>query len=242
MTDQPMDLVLQDLLAQRAWIEGLCRTLVRDPSDAADIAQETWLSALRRRAPLRQPRAWLRRVVENHARQRRRARTRAAVREHAAGIAGATAADDAAEVNAAFEVQRTVAAAVHGLGEPFRTTVLLHHFEGLTLAAIARRHGEPEGTVRWRLFRAHELLRVRLQDTYGRDWKQALLPLCEIAMRRSGLAAVAAVGLALLGGTVCLMLVGADAASPATARSATAGSTRIATADGPATPAQRTVV
>lgn len=201
MTNPAMNSVLDDLMAQRTWVESLCTSLVRDKADAQDLAQETMLSGLLRKTPLLRPRAWLRRVAENHARQQHRSRSRTAAREREIAAANSDATTCPVEVNAAFEVQRQVAAAVDGLPEPFRTTVLLHHFEGLTLAAIAKQQQQPEGTVRWRLFRAHELLRERLHKVYGEDWRTAILPLCATGVRTTGAALLfAAVLLLAVGG------------------------------------------
>ena len=49
--------------------------------------------------------------------------------------------------------------AVERLPEKYRMVVMLRYFEGLSGVEIANVLGEPEGTVRNRLFRAHEKLR-----------------------------------------------------------------------------------
>lgn len=56
------------------------------------------------------------------------------------------------------------------LDEPYRTTVLLRYYEGLTAAAIARLLSVPAGTVRWRLSQALDRLRAGVQrdDETGR--------------------------------------------------------------------------
>lgn len=198
MTNSSMDTVLQELLDQRSWIEGLCNALVRDRSQAQDLAQETLASAMQAKGPIANVRAYLRRVAENHALQRLRKDLRRTRRERAVAAAAAHATEPSAhDVGEAFETQREVARAVHGLTEPFRSTVLLHHFEGLSLAEIARRQQAPEGTVRWRLFRAHAQLREELRGTHGEDWKLALLPLCTPGLSRS-VSAVAIVVAAML--------------------------------------------
>src|SRR5262245_13220944 len=70
---------LESLLAERAWVEALARTLVRDDATAGDVTQETWLAALR--APPRESsalRGWLSRVVRHTASKSRRAASRRA--------------------------------------------------------------------------------------------------------------------------------------------------------------------
>lgn len=198
MSETHPETALQNLLEQRAWLQELCQSLVRNPADAADLSQQSLLSSLRQRLPVLQPRAWLRTVAQNHARQQHRQRSRAARHHAAAASQRPDTAPSAAETSAAFEAQRLVVTAVHELPEPFRSTVLRHYFDGMTLAAIARAAGDPEGTVRWRLAKAHSLLRERLEERCGRDWRGAVLPLCTAPLRRS-LPLLAFAAVALLG-------------------------------------------
>ncbi len=77
-------------------------------------------------------------------------------------------------------MQEQLAAHVKALPEPFRATVLLRYFEGVSAAEIARRDRVPAGTVRWRLKRALDLLRERLDAEHDGDrraWALALLPI-----------------------------------------------------------------
>ena len=68
-----------------------------------------------------------------------------------------------------LEIQRILIDEVLRLEEPFRSTVLLRFFDGLTVAAIARRHGVDESTARWRLETALERLRSALSRRKGRQ-------------------------------------------------------------------------
>ena len=73
---------LDELLANAGWMRALARSLVRDPADAEDIVQDTWLEALRR--PPRDPAAaagWLARVLRNSVLRRYRAEGRRRARE-----------------------------------------------------------------------------------------------------------------------------------------------------------------
>ena len=45
MTSHP-NVTLEELLAHAGWVHALARSLIRDPDDAADVAQEAWVSAL----------------------------------------------------------------------------------------------------------------------------------------------------------------------------------------------------
>ena len=55
--------------------------------------------------------------------------------------AGEREAEDVAAAHERLSVQREVVDAVLAMDEPYRGVVLLHHFEGQSIASIARRRG-----------------------------------------------------------------------------------------------------
>ena len=180
---------VEDLLEHAAWVRGVAYALVRDASTADDLVQETWLAALRRPPDGDRPlRPWLAGVVRNLARQRRRGDARRERREEAVAARGAEL-PTPDELAARLELQRGLADLVAELAEPFRATLLLRYYEGLSGADIARREGVPAGTVRWRLSRALELLRERLDDRHEGDrraWALALVPLARHPLPPTG--------------------------------------------------------
>lgn len=105
-----------------------------------------------------------------------------------------------------------MANAVLALAEPYRTTVLLRFWEGLSPAAIAKQQGVPTETVRTRLKRGLMQLRARLDDEHGGDRKAWLLPLTGIAYP-STLAASVASGILLMHTTHKLLVAGVVAAA-----------------------------
>lgn len=151
------------LLANARWVKALAVRLVADDAAAEDLAQETWLRALERppRDAASGPslRAWLRRVVERFALQRRRREESIAARERATAASEAQA--DVADIVAHAELHRRVVDAVLALDEPYRTTILLRFFEDEPPARIAERMGVPPKTVYTRLERALERLRAQ---------------------------------------------------------------------------------
>ena len=177
----------EDSLAEHAgFLRTLARGLLFDRSAADDVAQKALLVALKR-APRGGAgaeassgfslKAWLVGVVKNLARERGREEQRRAQREQAA--ARPEALPSAAETAARLELMQRVVAAVRGLDEPYRTTVLLRFFDGLKPGAIAKRLGMPVETVRTRLKRALEQLRLELDARHGGDraaWGLLLLP------------------------------------------------------------------
>lgn len=172
---------LATLLAQAGWLRRFARALVGDAAAAEDLAQETMLSALRRPAA-GGGRAWLATVARNLAVDRFRGNARRARREEAAQaqdpLNGRVASPE--ELIGDAQIHRHVAEAIARLAEPFRQTVVLRFYEGLSAAEIARRLGEPEGTIRWRVKQGLERVRAALDSRYGGDrsaWQAALAPL-----------------------------------------------------------------
>jgi len=172
----------EQLVAEMAWVRRLAHSLVKNDALADDIAQDTWLIADKQQPEVDRPlRPWLGRVVANLARTRRTSEARRDRRD--------TAYDDGrsqatpAELVERVEMQRALADEVLALAEPYRSTVLLHFFEGCTSAEIARRLGIPDGTVRRRLKVALDRLREALEkrnDPPEGGWLAALIPFARL--------------------------------------------------------------
>ena len=126
------------LLEHADFVRTLCRRLVFDEDAAKDVAQETWLSALKHPPRADRPvRAWLSKVARNHVLQSRRAAQRRVAREQAqVRDAGVPSTADIVERESA---RRSVVAAVVALGEPYRSTILLRYYEDLPPREVARR-------------------------------------------------------------------------------------------------------
>jgi RNA polymerase sigma-70 factor (ECF subfamily) len=169
----------EELLAQRAWLRTLAARLVRDEAERDDLVQEAWLAALQHiGAGTADWRRWLAGVVRNRWRFARRTAERRAERERES--AQAESFPSAAELAQRAELQRLLVGTVLALEEPYRSTVLLRYFGGLSSRAIARRENLPQGTVRSRLKRALDQLRAELDRRNGgerRAWALALVPL-----------------------------------------------------------------
>jgi RNA polymerase sigma-70 factor (ECF subfamily) len=176
MTSAHAPVPMTALLAHRAWVRRLARSLVRDDASADDLEQRTWVAAMRSPpASEDAARPWLARVVRRLALDSFRAQGRRD-RHERSGARG-EAVRSAADVVAEAETQKRVVAAVCALAEPYRTTVLLRFFEDLPPREVARRLGVPVETVRTRQKRAAEMLRRELGGTDGSEWLAALTPL-----------------------------------------------------------------
>jgi RNA polymerase sigma-70 factor (ECF subfamily) len=169
---------LDSLLSHSGWVRQLAAALTLDAASADDLSQDALLTVLHR-----QPRAeesarpWLARVVRNLARSRWRTEDRRRARERGASRREALPGSD--EIAAEVETQRILAEAIAELDDPARTVVVLRYFHGKSSAELAREQGVPEATVRSRLKRALDQLRVRLDSKYGNRsaWVALVAPL-----------------------------------------------------------------
>ena len=128
----------------------------KDRSEAEDIAQDALLRAWRRRSTLRNAERrdqWLATIVRNEA-FRTRARARPDLSESIEYLEGA---EDERMLETVEHAD--LQAALRRLSERDRKLLAMRYVEDLTQAAIARRLGIPEGTVKVRLHRARNKLR-----------------------------------------------------------------------------------
>jgi RNA polymerase sigma-70 factor (ECF subfamily) len=171
-----------ELYRHAAWARRLARALVSDGSSADDLVQDAWLASLQHPPQAgRAAKPWLGRVVRNAFRQSARSDTRRANRELVRAAPEPLPGPDALVER--LDTQRALAEEIGQLEEPFRTTLLLCFFEDLKPAEIARRQGLPGSTVRWRLMRALEDLRGRLDRRFGtrQHWAGLLLAFARMA-------------------------------------------------------------
>jgi len=143
--------------------------LTRNPPEADDLVQETYLRAFRfahRFQAGTHLRAWLFQILRNTF------LTFYRLREREAAIADDGVPDwdvpmfhDAPEDSAsAMDAHTDLERALSRLPEEFRTVLLLAEVEGMPLEEVARVMSCPVGTVKSRIFRAKERLRGLLAD------------------------------------------------------------------------------
>ena len=158
------------------WMDDVYRfalSLTRDPADAQDIVQETYLRAYRSWhtfEPDSDCRRWLFTICRNaflRSRQHTRheveaidgdAEAIATAREH-----GAMIADGTDRLLATVDLGPALDRALAGLDEPFRSAVQLVDVEDQSYEAAAAILGVPIGTVRSRLFRARRQMQQHLR-------------------------------------------------------------------------------
>jgi RNA polymerase sigma-70 factor (ECF subfamily) len=145
------------------------RQRISDAGRAEDLAQETFLQAWEKRTGLRNPESavsWIlaiaaRKVIDAHRWHGARPESRLSDRD---GPEIGVAESDGIEAARREDLREALA----DLPEHYRSVLILRYWSGLTPAQIARLLGEPEGTIRNRIFRAHLLLRERFAAEGGR--------------------------------------------------------------------------
>ena len=151
-----------DLLVRRYQhrIVKLVSGYVRNPDDALDVTQDTFVKAYRALANFRGDSAfytWLYRIAINTAKNYLVTRGR---RPKEATVRGADAPERAL---LAEEIKSTVLAAIAAMPEDLRLAIVLREIDGLSYEEIAVAMDSPIGTVRSRIFRAREAIDVQLK-------------------------------------------------------------------------------
>ncbi len=143
--------------------------LTRSPAQAEDLVQETYLRAFRfshRFQPGTHLRAWLFQILRNtfltfyRLRERELPLAEDGVPDWDAPMFHEAPAEDPSVLEAHTDLER----ALRRLPDEFRTVLLLAEVEGLPLEEVAQIMACPVGTVKSRIFRAKERLRVILRD------------------------------------------------------------------------------
>lgn len=154
------------------------RSLTRDPSDAEDVVQDTYLRAFRSWRTF-QPgtdiKRWLFTIARNaFLRSRERGQREVTLDDDASAIADATQAQEAwvrgglDPILDRADLGPAITKALAELPETFKSAVVLVDIEDQPYEAAAEVLGIPVGTVRSRLFRGRKLLQQSLAQ-HARD-------------------------------------------------------------------------
>ncbi len=144
--------------------------------EAQDVSQETFLSLHRHGRRFRGEArfsTFVYRVAANAALNRRRslgrrrARIKKLVQHNEAGDDLPQAPRDPEDATAGYELSRHVRDALQKLSPALRMPVVLYDIEGLAYGEISKVLGVAEGTVKSRIHRARQALRVELQAALG---------------------------------------------------------------------------
>jgi RNA polymerase sigma-70 factor, ECF subfamily len=167
-----------EALAQLDSLYRTARRLTRNPADAEDLVQETFLKAFRaadRFEPGTNLRAWLFTILHNAARNRARDRVREALTvdsdivEQAAELAPGAGQRAPGETPESLLLRDTLGpelqSAIDALPDAFREAVWLRDVEEFSYSEIASMLSIPVGTVMSRISRGRQALYARLQSS-----------------------------------------------------------------------------
>lgn len=140
---------------------GVCRRVLRDPNDAEEAFQVTFLVLVRKAGGLREPGRlanWLYGVANRVARKARVSAARRGRHERAAAGPDQIIPPEPTDSDLRAVLDEEMVA----LPDKYRAPLVLCYLEGLTNEAAAERLGWPPGSMSYRLARGRELLRKRL--------------------------------------------------------------------------------
>jgi RNA polymerase sigma-70 factor, ECF subfamily len=159
----------EEALAQADALYRAARRLTRNPAEAEDLVQETYLKAFRSAASFERGtnlRAWLFTILMNTYRNSRRDAARDPVDVDSEAVETAQALAAAAATPEELLLKTTLdadlQAALDALPEAFRAVVWLRDVEEFSYAEIARMLDIPPGTVMSRISRGRRLLYQQL--------------------------------------------------------------------------------
>jgi RNA polymerase sigma-70 factor (ECF subfamily) len=144
------------------------RSLVRDPDEAQDLTQETFLRAQRRRETLRDPDAvlpWLYSIATHVCVDRLRQRARQAQAQSDLDPEAVSPPDPAPSAGLRAEQEDMgdcVEAYVSELSDSYRAVLLMHDVKGRSAREIGELSGDSTGSVKIRLHRARKQLQAAL--------------------------------------------------------------------------------
>ncbi|MFI5457571.1 MAG: sigma-70 family RNA polymerase sigma factor [Isosphaerales bacterium] len=156
-------------------VQGVCRRILRDPHDAADAFQATFLVLVRRAATLQVEDSlggWLHEVSRRIAMQARSSAARRSARE--VPVPGMESMEAPAQDPDRGELLAIIDEEIARLPEKYRVAVVLCDLEGLSHPVVARQLGCPVGTIESRLSRGRERLRIRLTRRGLASWAPAI--------------------------------------------------------------------
>ena len=165
------------VLRHQTRIVNYAMAIVKNPADAEDAAQETFIRAYRSLTRFRGDssfKTWLYTIATNAARtglERRGRRSRLedeSLDDESAPLAAGDVPAGGADAETTLVRRESIDRALAALPPDLRVAVVLRDVEGLDYKEIAAATGAPIGTVESRIFRARRRLRPLLRPLMGR--------------------------------------------------------------------------
>lgn len=165
LTQQPDDLLEAAVLEHSRLVYRIAYSVLRNPADAEDATQETFLRVLRhgkKLAGVRDQKAWVAQIVWRIAVERRRQVVLSVDQMDEASDSLPSPAIGADRLLLAWERSAILDQLVEALPEQLRQPLILSTIEEIAPQQIALVLGITEAAVRSRTFRARQILREKL--------------------------------------------------------------------------------
>ncbi len=152
----------------------VCNQMVRDPSVAEDLTQDTFLSAWRSidRCPEGYEKQWLARIAANKARDHLKSAWNRKVDspgDDILSLSGAPPDEQPEELTLQKDGENYLTELILALREPYLTPAKLYFLGEHTVDETARICGRPPKTVSAQLFRAKKMLQQQIQERRVQD-------------------------------------------------------------------------
>lgn len=179
MTRDPLREAFERFREHEAYVRRIVLGIVRDPAQADDVIQETYVVALAKGEAVHDPRQWLARVARNFALLARRRDSRRTRNEQ--GAARKDPIEPVDDAIADAEARLRVFRALRRLPALDRNLLSLRYAEKTNFLDIGSRIGLSAEAARSRVRRALEALREALGEAYESTtprswWRTDLLP------------------------------------------------------------------
>jgi len=153
----------------------------RNPADADDLTQETFMHAYRNMRTFRERSSfftWIYRIAVNlslnHLKKHRREKGREELRDDIAPDLSGPGGPNPESGSLAGELRRRLGEAVGSLPVPYQAAFRLVAVEGMSHGQAARILGCAENTVSWRMYKARKMLQNKLKPYLEREVPHAM--------------------------------------------------------------------
>ncbi len=151
----------------KALVYSICFSFAKNPFDAEDLTQETFLAACTsiERFDGVHPKAWLARIAANKCRDFLKSPARRVDATADETLDTLADADESVELAAERSFsQETARRLCEQLDEPYRGVAVSYWCDGLSVAEISSRSGAPPKTISTRIYRARDRLRNLIKE------------------------------------------------------------------------------
>ena len=148
---------------------SICYSITKNYFDSEDLTQETFLSAYKHIATVKEDniKAWLSQIAVNKCRDYLRANQRSPLKLALdETLELADKGPSLEEQTEKKELGETIAAVIGSLKEPYRSIAYHYYILGVSLPAYARQNGVNVKTAQTRLARARALIQQKIREEY----------------------------------------------------------------------------